>query len=314
MKSSSYLNLKRIEFVITYHCTGQCMHCSLGDQLNRPNGAHCVNASKAADAVRWLAGHFPVSSVMTFGGEPLLYPDVVCKIHRAALESGVEKRQLITNGFFSNNEKKIEETAEALKNAGVNNLLLSVDAFHQKTIPMEPVRKFAEAVKAFRIERFGLQPAWLVNKEHQNPYNAETRKLLETFRDLNIPVNEGNDIFMAGNAAKYLAEYYELPELDLTVPCGAMPYTEKLDEITSLSIEPNGDVVACAFVIGNIYEESIEEIVGRYDPYSDEAMRAVVTGNVLALKQLAETKGLSADCSGCYTACDVCRKISRMMH
>lgn len=34
---------------------------------------------------------------MTFGGEPLLYPEVVCKIHKAAEEMGIPERTIITN-------------------------------------------------------------------------------------------------------------------------------------------------------------------------------------------------------------------------
>ena len=41
---------------------------------------------------------------MTFGGEPLLYPETVCKIHSAAKEMNIPKRELITNGYFSKGE------------------------------------------------------------------------------------------------------------------------------------------------------------------------------------------------------------------
>jgi len=48
---------------------------------------------------------------MTFSGEPLLFFDTVCKIHTAALDCGVPKKQLITNGFFSRDERRIDEYA-----------------------------------------------------------------------------------------------------------------------------------------------------------------------------------------------------------
>ena len=308
---SPYLQIRRIEFMVTYQCTGSCIHCSAADVLNRPGKYLCVQEKEAVEAVKWLARNHPVTSVMTFGGEPLLHGDVVCAIHNAATEAGVAKRQLITNGYFSREEEKLREMAARLKRAGVNNLLLSVDAFHQKKIPLEGVRKFAEAVKKEEIKQFRLQPAWLVNKEHENPYNEETKKILASFAGLKIPVNQGNDIFLAGNAARYLASYYETGETDLTVGCGAMPYTEPLDRITSVSIEPNGDVVACAFVIGNIYRETMEEIVGRYDPYAREDMAALLQGGVAGLAAWAKSKGMDTDCSGCYSACDLCRKINR---
>ena len=54
------------------------------------------------------------------------------------IEGGIPVRQLITNGFFSRDGDRIKEAAGRLAQSGVNNLLLSVDAFHQETIPLAP--------------------------------------------------------------------------------------------------------------------------------------------------------------------------------
>ncbi len=88
-------NLNRIEFVVTYACTGRCKHCSEGDHSG--SGPY-LGPETAARVVRDAAGRFPIASVMTFGGEPLLHPETVCAVHAAAAELGVPKRQLITNG------------------------------------------------------------------------------------------------------------------------------------------------------------------------------------------------------------------------
>lgn len=80
--------------------------------------------------------HMPIASVMTFGGEPLLYPETVFAIHEAARAAGVPKPQIITNGFFCAKQAQREETARRLAQCGVNDVLLSVDAFHQETIPL----------------------------------------------------------------------------------------------------------------------------------------------------------------------------------
>lgn len=68
-------------------------------------------------------------------------------------------RQLITNGFFSRDGDRIKEAAGRLAQSGVNNLLLSVDAFHQETIPLGPVKQFAEAAKAAAIS---VKPAFRI--------------------------------------------------------------------------------------------------------------------------------------------------------
>ena len=47
-----FKHLNKIEFVITYACTGKCKHCSEGDHA--PCGEH-IDGEKAADAVREIA-------------------------------------------------------------------------------------------------------------------------------------------------------------------------------------------------------------------------------------------------------------------
>ena len=66
-------NLRKIEFVITNACTGRCKHCSEGEHAAR--GEH-IEPRVAADAVRRIAAKYDIKTVMTFGGEPLLYPEV----------------------------------------------------------------------------------------------------------------------------------------------------------------------------------------------------------------------------------------------
>ena len=243
-------NLNKIEFVVTYACTGKCKHCSEGDHTNC--GEH-IDPEIAADAVRKIAEEYEIKTVMTFGGEPLLYTDAVYAIMKTAMELNIPKRQVITNGYFSKNNDKIREVAEQLALCGVNDLLLSVDAFHQETIPLCLVKRFAAEAKKCGIP-IRLQPAWLRSAVDDNPYNRKTREILDSFADMEIPVGEGNIIFPEGNALKYLSEYFtdELPE---------NPYVEDTSDVRCVSFEPNGDVLG-----GNVYERDIMEIIRDYAP------------------------------------------------
>ena len=119
-------NLEKIEFVVTYACTGRCKHCSEGD--HKSCGTH-IDPAVAADAVRKITAAYNIKTVMTFGGEPLLYPDAVYEVMKAAKELDSPKRQVITNGFFSKDEACIRNVAARLAEAGVNDLLLSADVF-----------------------------------------------------------------------------------------------------------------------------------------------------------------------------------------
>ena len=247
-------NLSKIEFVVTYACTGRCKHCSEGEHTNC--GEH-IDPKIAANAVRKIAVEYDIKTVMTFGGEPLLYTDVVYAIMQTAKKLNIPKRQVITNGYFSKNADKIREVAQQLATCGVNDLLLSVDAFHQETIPLEIVKMFAAEAKKCGIP-IRLSPAWLVSATDDNLYNVKTRKILDSFADLELLLGEGNVIFPEGNALKYLAEYF-------TDKLHKNPYEEDPYDVRCVSFEPNGDVLG-----GNVHERDIMEIVRSYSPENKE--------------------------------------------
>jgi hypothetical protein len=250
IKNPSFRNLEKIEFVVTYACTGRCKHCSEGDHSA---SGEWIDPRAAADAVSRISGEFDIKTVMAFGGEPLLYPEAVYAIMDAAREMKIPRRQVITNGYFSPSGDKRREVAEKLASVGVNDLLLSVDAFHQQTIPIGAVRSFAEELTRVGIP-VRLSPAWLVSKYDDNIYNAATRDVIKSLADLGIPESEGNIIFPEGNAKIYLSDYF----CDKTVP---NPYLDDPRDIRCISFEPNGDVLG-----ENIYRRDILEIIRSYIP------------------------------------------------
>ena len=243
-------NLEKIEFVVTYACTGRCKHCSEGDHDSC--GKH-IDAEVAAAAVRKIAAVYDIKTVMTFGGEPLLFPETVYAVMSAASELNISKRQVITNGYFSKDAARIREVALRLAEVGVNDLLLSADAFHQEYIPIEPVKLFATEAKNAGVP-IRIQPAWLVSKDDDNPYNIRTKEILAEFSSLGIAENEGNVIFPEGNALKYFAEYFadSAPE---------NPYVEDPADVRCISFDPDGSALG-----GNLYEKDVMEIIEEYIP------------------------------------------------
>lgn len=243
-------NLNRIEFVVTMACSGKCKHCSQGGHKS----SEMLDKTLAADAVRRIAGEYGINSVMTFGGEPLLCPETVYEIHKAAREMNIPQRQLITNGFFSRDTDKIKLVAQKIIESGVNEILLSVDAFHQETIPIEYVKAFANAVNVPDV-KLQVHPAWLVSADADNPYNNETRRILSEFNQAGIKTSDGNVIFPSGNALKYLGEYFDM---NVTPP---NPYQEDPTDIRAICFSANGDILG-----GNIYRQNFAEILESYSP------------------------------------------------
>lgn len=241
-------NLQKIEFVLTHACTGACKHCSQGmHSKNAPR----LDPALAAEVVKRVSELYEIRTVMVFGGEPLLDADGAAEIIAAARDAKIPQRQIITNGFFTADRSKMCRTAKILAESGVNDLLLSVDAFHQETIPLETVRTFALFAKAAGIP-IRLQPAWLKSPEDQNPYNEATRSILTCLQRDGFAVGDGNVIFPEGNAKRYLSEYFTdfIPN---------NPYLEDKRNLQTLSVDADGSVLN-----GNLYEKSILEIMEEY--------------------------------------------------
>lgn len=149
---------------------------------------------------------------------------------------------------------KIRHTAAKISESGVNNILLSVDAFHQETIPIEPVKIFAESVKSEGV-MLRTHPAWLVSREDENPYNIKTVQIIREFEQLGIASSSGNAIFPSGNALKYLSDYFNTGQLPDN------PYEENRKDLRTISVSPNGDILK-----GNVYQTDILDILEDYVP------------------------------------------------
>ena len=308
-----YLDLHRLEFSITYRCSAHCLHCQVEDDLRRSAPA-AIDPTLGAQIVHRVARAYPHRSLMTFGGEPLLYPEAVCAIHQAAQEEGIAHRSIITNASVPRPEAAFRALARRLAACGVNAVYISVDAFHQANIPLEVVERNARALAEAGIEELVWNPCWVVSREHDNAWNRRTRKVLAALSYLPAREDEGNVVQPDGHARDALAEFLP-PKVPLPAgSCGDMPYTGPLDEIGSIGVEPDGAITVChELAIGNAAQEDVVEILQRYDPYQIPEARALLQGGVGALVELARVRGIALDRDGYYSVCDLCRSLRRQM-
>jgi len=54
-KISEFIDVKRIEFIVTWECNGRCKHCQSGNDINKDGSRRHVLADYAVDAVKKLA-------------------------------------------------------------------------------------------------------------------------------------------------------------------------------------------------------------------------------------------------------------------
>lgn len=310
---NKYLTVNRIEFAVTYLCNSRCIHCyNTKDKESYPNH---IDESIAIEMIRKICENYHPESIMTFGGEPLLFPDLIYSIHGEAKKAGIQSRQVITNGFWSKNPQKIEKIAKNLVTSGVNDILFSVDAFHQEHIPIETVKHAVKVCLGKNIKTIGLNPCWIISKEHDNPYNRKTRAILQEFGDLSIEISEGNIIEPEGFALTNLAEFLPMKG---KIPCGKckdVPYADPLNAVKAICVEPTGDIAVCNdFHIGNILKTEIIDIIESYNPYNISEMKAILENGMHGLENWAKLKGIDPNPEGYYSICDMCTKIRKQVN
>lgn len=252
---------------------------------------------------------------MTFGGEPLLFPEVICAIHSEAARVCIPRREVITNGYLSKNYDETVIIIKELERAGVNTVIISVDAFHQEHIPIDFVRNVARACLFVGIEHIQWDPCWVVSEDNNNRFNEKTRDILKRLEDIPVEITEGNVLEPYGFALHNLKEFLP-PRMNIPQgSCGSMPYTDPLDSITCICVEPDGRVAVCnELYIGNANDEDIIELIENYDPYSNPVSEAIVRNGMKGLVRYAESKGIEVNQEGYYSICQMCTDIRKKLH
>jgi MoaA/NifB/PqqE/SkfB family radical SAM enzyme len=309
---STCLNVERIEFVITNRCNSNCRHCSV-DKNKRKSKPAAIGIEPAIKIIKEVAGKYSPKSLMTFGGEPLLFPDVVCAIHRTARDCGITEREIITNAGWQKSEDYSREMARKLAESGVTKMAISVDGFHREYIPVMVVAQNVSKLLDVGIS-VAWNPCWVISKEHNNPWNTRTKAVLSELRYLPVAESAGNTVQPAGNALNFLGQY--LPEKTASPDgnCEEVPYSSRPDRIKVISIEPNGDISICReFSIGNAGTQHVIDLLENYDPYQFPEMEAVLKGGMIKLEEFAREKGIVPAADGYYSICDKCVDLRRRL-
>jgi len=309
-----YLAMNRLEFAITYLCNSECKHCQIGEEEERRKFPNHIDEDLAAEIVRKVGRKYRPESIMTFGGEPLLYPEIVYAIHREAMKVGIPLREVITNGFWSKKIEKIKETANSLARSGVNTVSISVDCFHQEFIPLEAVTQAAKSLLDAGITDISWNPCWVISKDQDNPCNRKTRAILEQLKDLPIRCSEGNVAQPEGRATTWLRDLLPKRTIMPKGKCGDLPYTEKLDSLKGIYVEPDGRISVCKeFYIGSASETDIVDIVENYDPFKIPEAKAIIESGMTGLLDWAKAKDVKPDPEGYYNICHLCTDIRKRM-
>ena len=137
---------------------------------------------------------------------------------------------------------------------------------------------------------------------------------METLKDLPIESSEGNNVQPEGRATVWLKDFLPSKTKMPKGKCGDMPYTEPLDHVSCISVEPDGRVAVCdEFYLGDASESDILRLIEGYDPFDVPEMRVIIEDGVKGLASLAETRGVEPDHKGYYSVCQMCLDLRRRL-
>lgn len=310
---NKFINVDRIEFIVTYRCNSHCKHCAIG-QDKRETSPLAIETGVATRIIDRVTQEYSPRSAMTFGGEPLLFPDIVCAIHEAARANGIDRREVITNAGVPRSEAKFRKVASKLADSGVTDIAISIDCFHQEHIPLAVVERNVKSLVDAGIARLGWNPCWVISKEHDNPWNRRTKSILQALEYLPVSESYGNTVEPVGNALTWLRDFMPSKTRVPNGSCEDVPYSGRLDKVNSISVEPDGNIAVCKeFIIGNADQRDIVEMLRSYEPYRIPEMRAILQGGIAQLTKLAYAKEVEPDPNGYYSICDMCISLRRKL-
>ena len=127
----------RGQIMLTYRCSAACRHCLVMAAPQQDPTLVTV-----ADAVEYGRDFQALGrQVLLAGGEALLYFEHVLAICRALREAGVPVGFVESNGSWCTTDERVRARLEQLKEAGVEGMYFSIDAFHQEFVPAERVHR-----------------------------------------------------------------------------------------------------------------------------------------------------------------------------
>lgn len=254
--------LFRVGLLLTERCDVACRHCWFGSSPDAKAAMTLEQAKKyidaaAANGARWVS---------LTGGEPFLVYDLLQGL--TAYASGkVLLSEAVTNCNWATSREKALQQLSPLKEAGLDTLNMSVDDFHQETIPLTRVKNCFEAAK-----RLELKPVLMITVKKKSDITAH--RIAALLEDPDIQVLGAEKL--PNPSALAMETHFTPVGRGEKTPRQEMNYIQVESKpcrqaLTDIGVRPSGDVMPCCgplgaqidAAIGNLEEESLSEILER---------------------------------------------------
>lgn len=258
--------ISRVVFSVTYDCPVSCKYCVTksgpwnGPALDAPFMCSTINEALKLGSL---------NSIVFTGGEPLLKLNDVAQTIRYAHQHRLWIR-IVTNSFWAKTPDIAFQTIEILKKAGLCEINLSCDDFHQEHIPLERVRNAFLAAGKLDL------PVLIAHKRVKN--GKITPKSISDFLGVNLlefkegEKNQNTNLYSSsltipiGHGANTLNQddhiIYPASPLAFSSPCSSI--------LSSIIVSPTKNVRICCgmidqgvpeLTVGSLEKQTLTEIV-----------------------------------------------------
>lgn len=252
-RKNNNIYFNNIVLEITYLCNSQCDHCytSCGPQADRT----LMPLDKIERTLLEAASIDSINKRLhVAGGEPTLFWKEMETILCVARDLGY-KNSIVTNGFWGKDREKAKKLVKRLKEAGVIEIELSIDAMHQQYTGNKSIHHILEAVEMYGGIDMILS---LCTARHDNTSEILRQIDCALLNNVNITTRQ---VVSVGRAKQTFSESDLY--LEEGIPTGSC------NQWLNLTITPNGDVYPCcggselcpSLRMGNCFSDNLQFVL-----------------------------------------------------
>ena len=279
------MNLNGLHILLTYQCNYECEHCFV---WGSPRQTGVFTLAQLEHVFQQALELGTIRKIYFEGGEAFLYYPILVKAVIRAKKLGFWTG-IVSNNYWATNVDDATLWLRPLVEAGLDTIELSSDLFHGNEVETPKSRNALAA--AYHL---GLTGASTICIDPPGGYRAAEAKPGE-------PV-AGGGVMYRGRAANKLVNGLPRQAWESFTAC---PY-EDLATPGRIHLDPLGNLHVCqGLVIGNLFQQSLEEIVQAYDPATHPVVGPLLAGGPARLVQIYEIErqeGYVDACHLCYSA------------
>ncbi|MGC9350165.1 MAG: radical SAM protein [Anaerolineae bacterium] len=300
--------------MLSYACSATCRHCMYAcspqwpaDWISEGDLEQLLSQlAMTVEASPWGPDALSLNHGVHFtGGEPFLNFDLLLKAVDIAEGLGIPSTFVETNGFWAGDDGTTREKLEALRNAGLKGIMISVNPFYAEYVP------FARTERCVEISRQIFGPNVMV---YQGAYHRlfkrlgiEERLPFEEYAKLTkgTRIAQQVEFFLMGRAARTLhAGYPHHPPVHyFNEPCRPSflrPWHNHFDNYGNYMPGYCGGIS-----LGNWHD--LSGLVERgIDPEDRPVLAYLAIEDIRALFRFALDLGYQARSEGYASKCDLC--------